>query len=217
MKVFVNNKYTKWYNQIIQSSQENPNSGYTERHHIIPKCLKGSDDKSNIAILSARQHFICHLLLTKMVEKEHHKVKLRYAAILISHTRDDIYTSNRMYALLRANLKHTPEWIAKRAKSRTGCKYSEESKKRISDIAKKRHVVYVSCVECKTTLDYMNYCKIHAGNCKKSRPPPWNKGKQMATKGKVLPKTRCPHCNKVADVGNYTRWHGDKCKHKESV
>jgi hypothetical protein len=26
------------------------------------------------------------------------------------------------------------------------------------------------------------------------------------------PRLTCPHCNKIADVGNYNRWHGDSCK-----
>jgi hypothetical protein len=40
---------------------------YTERHHIIPKSIGGSDDQSNLVRLTAREHFICHLLLPKML------------------------------------------------------------------------------------------------------------------------------------------------------
>ena len=36
---------------------------YTERHHIIPRCMKGSDDDSNIVLLTAREHYIAHKLL----------------------------------------------------------------------------------------------------------------------------------------------------------
>jgi hypothetical protein len=42
--------------------------GYTEKHHIIPKSLGGADRKDNLVRLTPKEHFICHLLLPKMVE-----------------------------------------------------------------------------------------------------------------------------------------------------
>ena len=39
---------------------------YTEKHHIIPRSLGGSNDIDNLVRLTAKQHFICHKLLTKM-------------------------------------------------------------------------------------------------------------------------------------------------------
>jgi hypothetical protein len=33
-------------------------------------------------------------------------------------------------------------------------------------------------------------------------------------KKRILYRT-CEHCGSVVDKGNYTRWHGDKCKHKQ--
>lgn len=40
--------------------------GYYERHHILPRSMGGSDEKGNIAILTAREHYICHWLLYKI-------------------------------------------------------------------------------------------------------------------------------------------------------
>lgn len=39
---------------------------YSETHHIVPRCLGGSDDKSNLVVLTAREHFLAHYLLTKI-------------------------------------------------------------------------------------------------------------------------------------------------------
>lgn len=61
--------YNKIYQAIIDYRIKNKLSGYTERHHIIPRSLGGSDDKNNLVDLSAREHYICHLLLTKMYKK----------------------------------------------------------------------------------------------------------------------------------------------------
>ena len=64
------NKYEKWYNQIVKNAQNRAPNGYIERHHIQPRSLGGSDDKSNLVDLTAREHFICHWLLTKMTTGE---------------------------------------------------------------------------------------------------------------------------------------------------
>lgn len=44
------------------------NGVYHERHHIVPKSEGGSDDKSNIIRLTAREHYIAHLLLAKIYD-----------------------------------------------------------------------------------------------------------------------------------------------------
>lgn len=42
---------------------------YYENHHILPKCLGGTNDKSNLVLLTAREHFICHKLLVEIYPK----------------------------------------------------------------------------------------------------------------------------------------------------
>jgi len=60
------NKYTKWYFNIVNMLYNIPCNTYTEKHHIIPRSLDGSNDADNLVKLTAKQHFICHKLLTKM-------------------------------------------------------------------------------------------------------------------------------------------------------
>ena len=59
------NKYIQWYNQITQNGKQR-REGYTECHHIIPRSLGGTHDTDNLTNLTAREHFICHWLLTKI-------------------------------------------------------------------------------------------------------------------------------------------------------
>lgn len=42
--------------------------GYTESHHILPKCfgLGGDKDNENLVFLTSREHYICHKILSKM-------------------------------------------------------------------------------------------------------------------------------------------------------
>lgn len=105
--MFINNKYTKWYNRIIDRSKNRLVSGYTEKHHIIPKSFGGSDLKSNIAILTAREHFICHLLLTKMSTGKNQRkaIHAAWGMCNLKGTGQERYkTSSRIYESLR--VKH---------------------------------------------------------------------------------------------------------------
>lgn len=59
--------YIKLYNSIIVNAKfrERPDC-YCEKHHIVPKCLGGTNEESNLVILTAREHFIVHHLLYKI-------------------------------------------------------------------------------------------------------------------------------------------------------
>lgn len=72
------NKYTRWYNQIVERAKFRMLDDYTETHHIQPRSLGGTDDISNLVELTAREHFICHWLLTKMTTGED-RAKMIYA------------------------------------------------------------------------------------------------------------------------------------------
>ena len=37
-----------------------------ERHHIIPKCIGGTDEEENIIFIGYREHYLCHYILTKV-------------------------------------------------------------------------------------------------------------------------------------------------------
>ena len=63
-------KYTRWYNHIVERARYRIIEDYTETHHIKPRSLGGSDDIDNLVVLTAREHFICHWLLTKMTTGE---------------------------------------------------------------------------------------------------------------------------------------------------
>jgi hypothetical protein len=58
--------YEKIYNQIIEHAQNRKLEGYKEKHHIVPKCLGGSNEKENLVELTAKEHFLCHKLLCEI-------------------------------------------------------------------------------------------------------------------------------------------------------
>lgn len=99
---FLDNKYTKWYfNIILNARQQNRKKGlgqYFENHHIIPKCKPfcGSNDKNNLVLLEFREHFLCHWLLTKMCQEER---KYKMLCALSIMTRNNKFISSWMYEL----------------------------------------------------------------------------------------------------------------------
>lgn len=62
-----NKHYAQKYLNFIQSCTKNEVEGYTENHHILPKSLfpEYAKDEWNLVRLTARQHFIAHVLLAK--------------------------------------------------------------------------------------------------------------------------------------------------------
>ena len=76
--IFIDNKYTRWYYNIVNHAKTRTITGYTEKHHIIPKSCGGGNSKNNLVALTAKEHFICHLLLIRMAEGQF-RYKMAYA------------------------------------------------------------------------------------------------------------------------------------------
>lgn len=120
--IFTDSKYTKWYNSIIAKAQSRKDSPqYFEVHHIIPECLhehrvrpgpKGvvsgfPDDPSNLVKLTLEEHYVCHLLLVKMVISTRQRTQLFHALTMMSKTRQSMGMrfNRHLYALLKKNIK----------------------------------------------------------------------------------------------------------------
>lgn len=103
---FIENKYKKWYFSIIEKAKnENrkKSSGvYYEYHHIIPVCMGG---KKRV-LLTAREHFICHLLLCKFTQHEF-KMKMFYAlrAFQMRSDNQKRYFNSKLYQKFRVKYR----------------------------------------------------------------------------------------------------------------
>lgn len=76
---FLDNKYTATYLRLVSRAQSRTLTGYAENHHINPEAISNDNSPENMVRLTAREHFICHLLLLKMTTGED-KVKMAFAA-----------------------------------------------------------------------------------------------------------------------------------------
>ena len=60
--------YVKTLNRS-KLKRTDPNYVYYEWHHVVPKCMGGKDDFDNLVLLTAREHYLAHYLLTKIYPK----------------------------------------------------------------------------------------------------------------------------------------------------
>lgn len=98
--VFIDNKYYKWYEKLINKRLSIPYSGEGEKHHYIPKSIIKNND---LVFLSYREHYIAHLLLVKCV-KDAYKIKMLLAltAMKLKVTRVASFNS-RLFEILKNN------------------------------------------------------------------------------------------------------------------
>lgn len=93
--------YQKIYDELcLRGQQPRKHNCYTEKHHIIPRCLNGLNTKENLTVLTAREHFIAHRLLAKI----HNTPPLWYALINMTRIQplgQRIKVSSRSYDYIR--------------------------------------------------------------------------------------------------------------------
>ena len=129
------NKYNTWYNNLIDHAKQRAWSKdsapcYTEKHHILPKSLGGDNSKENLVLLTAREHYIAHLLLCKFGDSNQ-KSKMVWAMQRFLTSSKTV--SSVMYSKIRN------KWIAEHKKKligntrRLGKKDSEETKLKKSE------------------------------------------------------------------------------------
>lgn len=138
--------YQKIYNQIVERGKTRQLEGYKEKHHILPKCLGGSNDEDNLVELTAREHFLCHMLLCEIYPNEN---KLRHALFLMAIGKQKIkektYVINsRIYERLKTEYSQmltgknqSQETKNKKSKSMKRM-WSQKSEKEMSEIGQKR-------------------------------------------------------------------------------
>ena len=216
--------YYKIYNSLIERSKSRKLEGYSERHHIVPKCLGGTDDKENIVSLTAREHFIAHQLLV-MIYKDNKSLK--YAAYMMTIGPNGRRNNNRLYSWLKE------DYFANRIQSSgfTGRKHSEATRAKMRESRalqlRPNDETKAKISATKTGVKFSESAK-KSFNEKRLSNPDWYKkiwgGRpktqetktkiSAANKGRKFPQQVCPHCGKEGAGPNMTRYHFDNCKSK---
>lgn len=229
--------YQKIYDDLMLKGRKRGNirsdiDFYVERHHIVPKCLGGSNHSDNLVFLTASEHFVAHQLLVKIFPNNH---SISHAAKILMGSAN---ANNKQF-----------EWVRKRAvetsvKFHTGRKRSDETRANISKslLGKKpparsdEHRANLSKAlkgkplseEHKSKLANREITDEWKNKISKANKGQKRSDEQKANLKKILssPEVRkrmsesaknsiryeCEHCGIVTNRGNHNRWHGTNCK-----
>ena len=223
--MYLQNKYTRCYYNIVNRAKARIMEGYSERHHIIPKSLGGNNDVNNLVKLTAREHFICHWLLTKMLPEGKDRWRMMYAfysftRMNINHNREKI--TGIKYEILKRNLSQakskfnlgnqynkgktrSKEAIEKWKNSRKGYKQSNSAKIKQSKTMKQKYA------SGNHPLQGLTYEEKYGPEEAQARRNKLKGPRGPKSVKRVMPTLKCPNCSKVGGAGNMKRYHFDNC------
>ncbi|ACO94270.1 putative HNH endonuclease [Shigella phage ChubbyThor] len=127
--------YTRALFSILERSYSRNLIGYSERHHREPRSLGGSDTAENIAVLTAREHFIVHKLLAKIFSMSPAYVKI--FSLMRNRSKSQTSRQYEEFALRKWErmkaANSTPEFKRKCSERFKGVALSREHRSKISD------------------------------------------------------------------------------------
>ena len=127
--------YQKIYDQLVFKRQINrltknksaENYQYCEEHHIVPRCLGRSDDESNLVNLTAREHFIAHVLLMKCHPTNYYLASAVKQMMIFSKFNPRNISSNskkydyikKIISRIQSERQHNLKWIKNVRRNKT--------------------------------------------------------------------------------------------------
>lgn len=221
---YIQNKYLTWYYTIInRASQEHRdcNSDTYEKHHIIPKSLGGQDSKDNIVPLTFREHYFVHLLLTRFtIGKDRMKMSFALHTFFhFGHHRSKLAkTNSRTYERHKSYYREACRLRMKgRSFDKTTFKFKHKDTGEVFEGTQNEFCIYSGL----THQEVYNITKNTKQQLRHSKG--WGVFREdiqdysFSIKNKHDPsvmnqKKTCPHCGKTVSIGNFSRWHGNRCK-----
>lgn len=183
--MFLHNKYYTWYYNIVKKAfienRKKKKGLYYESHHIIPKSMGGKA----VVLLTAKEHFICHLLLPKMLTGSNkHKMINALIRMTFSKSKGQERYTARSFNIVRSMIaeknseifkgKQKSEKVKANMKGRSGVYTRTTKNKENLSLAQKQRMNYGS--------NNAFYGKTHSEETKKhwsllrKGKVPWNKG-----------------------------------------
>lgn len=238
--------YQNIYNQIIERAQsENrkkvKGGEYYENHHIVPICLGGSNIKENKVLLTAREHFVCHLLLIEM----HPGIKgLVFASWCMTFSRKnglDRRVSSRVYERLKilhklnlsgsgnpmfgkigdlspnkGKLVGELNFMHNRVGTLNpffGKHHTDESKIKMSRLGTKASKeTRLKMSVSRSKVVISEETKHRLSEALKGRIVSEETRKKSSEAALKEAKVCCPYCGKIRNKGIMIRWHFENCK-----
>jgi hypothetical protein len=201
----IDNKYSRWYYAIIGNAQARIDfQGYGERHHIVPRCLGGTNEKANIVKLTAKEHFVCHALLVRMTDSPKIRHKLVNAFVKMKSTNEcheGRYVNSRLFEAARIEFSNNQKDPVLDAERRLKISASHKLLPKKTLTAEWK----LNIGKASTGKTHTEAYKNHMSNCKSEF---WAKRKAS---GEGYPIRTCL-CGISGRGPNMSRYHFDNCK-----
>ena len=212
--------YVWHYNSLISSRKRrelNKNT-YYESHHIVMRSMGGTDDAENIVNLTAREHFIAHLLLWKIHNNRETAAAFGCMTNLLIK-RNGYIPSSRLFEFSRiAAAESAKEQITKR-NLEYWSRFSPEERKILTSRLRKTLGTPERTEKVKQRWKNKSdeEMKLFSEKLRKSKEKRtlFNaelKKKKLESRVREYPELICPVCNKRGKSGVMKRWHFNNCK-----
>lgn len=149
--------YEKIYKSLIDKRRNNKPKEYSEKHHIVPRCLGGTDDSENLIYLTAREHYLAHYMLCKIYPTNR---KLWHAFGGMSWWKSkhqERYIPSRIYSKLKEEYsKSCSENQSGNKNSNYGTKWVSNLETKQSFKIKKEDPIPNNCIEGRI-IDWSNF------------------------------------------------------------
>lgn len=142
---------------------------YFNIHHIVPRALKGANDKSNLIKLTHREHYIAHLILWKCGYRE-----MISAFWYLTHINNLCFVNSKQFSLLKQDYSKRVSFLMKGKPKSSDHKYklslsklgdknpnygvpmSDKNKKLLSERTSGEKSFFWQNPVCKDTIWYTN-------------------------------------------------------------
>jgi hypothetical protein len=116
--------YQKIYERLMARAIGRVIDGYTESHHIVPRCMGGSDEPANLVRLTPEEHYLAHQLLVRIYPVER---GLAFAMMSMCWDRHGDRLNNKMFGWVRRRVADAirlqktgvarPPWVIERLRN----------------------------------------------------------------------------------------------------
>lgn len=161
--------YRKIYDSLIDRARNREIHKPYESHHIIPRCMGGLNDPTNLVNLTAEEHYVAHQLLVKIFPDN---LKIVRAAIMMSLNTQGLRPNNKLYGWLR---RQRAELMKGQPGPNKDISLKQETKDKISQ-SLKGNIPWNKGIKTGSNPEHSKRMKGRT---------PWNKGLKTPGKGGV--------------------------------
>ena len=197
--MFEQSKYSKYYYSIVDNAKSRliAENIYTEKHHIIPKSLGGSNDISNLVKLTAREHFVCHRLLARITTGAARNKMVHALWRMCNSLKSNYKVNSKTYEKAKLEHIHILKTVGSDGQFKAGRTAWNLGIPRTSEV--------------KQAISKANSGR-KSNRTSESFTEEWRAKISLSARSRA--KQTCPHCCKEAGPTNFLRWHGDNCRNK---